>query len=166
MIVLKRNQIIVICIAVLIATAGYLNFSYRDEQKETPTVETVGEIHLVENDAQDYFESAKLDREISRGRVLETLANIIDDENSETQSKLMAEEEKIKVAKQTDTESMLESIIKSKGYEDAVVFIGDGKADAVIKSKDMSSEDATAIAGIITEQTGIPISEITVASRE
>ncbi|MBO4897762.1 MAG: SpoIIIAH-like family protein [Clostridia bacterium] len=166
MIVIKRNRIIVICLAVLFATAGYLNFSYKSEDKAETARETVGEIHLVENTPEDYFESAKLEREISRAEVQETLANIIEDENSETQSKIMAEEEKIKVAKQSDDEIKLENIIKAKGYEDAVLFISDGKADAVIKSQNMTSEEATAIAGIITEQTGIPVSEITVTGRE
>ena len=166
MIVLKRNQIIVICIAVLIATAGYLNFSLNAEESKEKTAETIGEIHLVENETDDYFEKARLDRDISRARVRETLASIIDDEESETQSKIMAEEEKIKVAKLDDSESTIESLIRAKGYEDAVVYIGDGKADAVIKKTDMTSEDATIIAGIITEQTGIPLSEIKITCKE
>ncbi len=165
MIVLKRNQIIVICIAVLIATAGYLNFSFREDQSKE-TSETLGEIHLVENEEADYFESARLDREISRANVRETLANIIDDENSETQSKIMAEEEKIKVSQRDESETTIENLIKAKGYADAVVFLGDGKADAVIKKADMTSEDATLIAGVIAEQTGVPLSEITVTCRD
>ena len=166
MLVIKRSQRIVACIAVLVATAGYLNFSNKSKDNADTVTETVGEIHLVENEPGDFFESARLEREISRARVTETLANIIEDENSETQSKIMAEEEKINVAKQSDTETALENIIKSKGYEDAVVFISDGKADAVIKKQNMTSEEATAIAGIITEKTGIPISEITITCRK
>ena len=166
MLVIKRNQIIAVCIAVLAVTAGYLNFTSSGEDKNGVAKETVGEIHLVENDTGNYFESVKIERDISRAQVRETLANIIEDENSETQSKIMAEEEKIKASQRDEAETRIESLIKAKGYEDAVVFLDDGRADAVIKSQSMTSEDATAIAGIIAEQTGIPVSEITVTSKE
>ena len=47
MFVIKRNQIIVCALAVLVATAGYLNFTYgRVDESQAVSSERVGEIHL------------------------------------------------------------------------------------------------------------------------
>ena len=152
MYVIKRKQVVAICLAVLMCVAGYLNFAYK-KSGDTAKIDNVGEIHLVD-------ESARLEREISRAEVRETLATVIDDENTEETSKQKAEEEVINVAKQTDSESSIETLIRAKGFEDAIVYLNDGKASAVVKAAELTGEDATKIAEIITEQTGIPMSEI------
>lgn len=165
MFVIKRKQIIVCCLAVLVATAGYLNFSY-GRPKETKTAESAGEIHLVSEADGDYFEAARAEREISRAQVQETLSNIIESSESEMASKQIAEEEVIKTAKLSEKEQLCESLIKAKGYEDAVVYINDDKVNVVIKSPQFSSDDATKIAEIITEQTGIAASAIKITQTE
>ena len=166
MFVIKRNQIIVCCLAVLVATAGYLNFTYgRTDADEVAKSETVGEIHLVEEEG-DFFEAARLEREINRAEVRETLSTIIENEKSEISSKAKAEEEVIKFAKLSDTEQVCESLIKAKGYEDAVVYINGDKVNAVIKTSAMTPEDATKIAEIITEQTGVEPSGIKITQTE
>lgn len=160
MYVIKRKQVVAICLAVLMCVAGYLNFTYK-KSGDTAKIDNVGEIHLVdEEENKDFFESARLEREISRAEVRETLATVIDDENTEETSKQKAEEEVINVAKQTDSESSIETLIRAKGFEDAIVYLNDGKASAVVKAAELTGEDATKIAEIITEQTGIPMSEI------
>lgn len=162
MFVIKRNQIIICCIAVLVATAGYLNFSYgRTNQSEAVNSETVGEIYLADGErAGDFFEAVRLEREVSRAAAEETLSSIIENEESEEASKAAAEEEIIKTAKLKTDETACESLIKAKGYEDAVVFINEDKVNAVIKANDLTPEDATKIAEIITEQTGVAASGI------
>ncbi len=168
MFVIKRKQIIIACLAVLVATAGYLNFSYgRPSGSEEASSENIGEIHLVNDErAGDFFEAARLEREVSRASVQETLSAIIENEESEETSKAVAEEEVIKTAKLSEKETVCESLIKAKGYEDAVVFINEDKVNAVIKSGDLTPEDATKIAEIITEQTGIAPSAIKITQAQ
>jgi len=166
MFVIKRKQIIVCCLAVLVATAGYLNFTYgRDRSEEVAKNESVGEIHLVEEEG-DFFEAARLEREINRAEVKETLSTIIENESSEVSSKAMAEEEVIKVSKIQEQEQLCESLIKAKGYADAVVYINEDKVNAVVKAESLTPEDATKIAEIITEQTRIPATGIKITQSE
>jgi len=156
MFVIKRKQLIIACVAVLVATAGYLNIMYGKDKEQAAAKETVGEIHLVEEEkATDFFEAARYDREISRSEAVETLSSIAENEKSEATSKAMAEEEMIKIAKHKETESTVESLIKSKGYEDAVVFMSDGSVSAVIKAASLTQQDATKICEIISKQTGV-----------
>lgn len=157
MFVIKRNQIIVCAIAVLVAVAGYLNFSYGRVDNSAAVSENVGEIHLVEEEG-DFFEAARLEREISRAQTTETLSALSKSEGDK------AGEEIVKVALLSEKEQLCESLIKAKGYEDAVVYINGDKANAVIKSDSLTEEDATKIAAIITEQTGIVAQSIKITA--
>ncbi len=167
MFVIKRKQIIICALAVLVVTAGYLNFSYgRMGESEAVSSERVGEIHLVEEEAGNFFDAARMEREISRAQTVETLSSLAEDGGSEAVSKTMAEEEIIKTAKLSEKEQLCESLIKAKGYEDVVVYINGDKVSAVVKSGSMTGEDATKIAEIITEQTGIAASNIKITQAE
>ena len=161
MFVIKGKQLIICSVAVLLTVAGYLNIMYGRGDDAMETVENVGEIHLVEEEkAGDFFEAARMERETSRLDAMETLSTIAENENSESTSKAMAEEEIINLAKVRDTEAMTESIIKSKGYEDVVVFINGDRVNAVVKADEMTEQDATKISEIISTQTGIEASGI------
>jgi len=107
-----------------------------------------------------------MEREISRAQTVETLSSLAEDGGSEAVSKTMAEEEIIKTAKLSEKEQLCESLIKAKGYEDVVVYINGDKVSAVVKSGSMTGEDATKIAEIITEQTGIAASNIKITQAE
>ena len=165
MFVIRRKQIITVCLAVLVATAGYLNFTYGRQDSEVSKTENAGEIHLVEEEG-DFFEAARLEKEVNRQEVMETLSTIIENEASEQSSKAMAEEEVIKLSRNQDAEMLCESLIKARGYEDAVLYINGDRANAVIKTVSLSPADATKIAEIITEQTGIPPEGIKITQSE
>ena len=107
-----------------------------------------------------------MEREISRAQVQETMSSIIENEKSEAASKTYAEEEIMKVAKLSEKESVCESLIKSKGYEDVVVYINEDKANVIVKCSTLSSEDATKIAEIVTEQTGVSPQGIKITAAE
>lgn len=159
MMILKRKQIVIVSLAVLIAVAGYLNWSYNSQNDiEEMSKNNLGEVQLVSGDAQvedNFFVEARLDREVSRSKAVETLQTVIKDEKTEQVSKERAEQEVINMAKVTDNENTVESLVKAKGFEDAVVYITDGKVNALVKANGMTSIDAAKIQEIITSVTGI-----------
>lgn len=167
MFVIKKKQLIICCVAVLVAVGGYLNMLYGSKEAEVANVETIGEIHLVEEEkAGDFFEAARMERDLYRSETRETLSSIMENENSESASKAKAEEELIKMAKIKESEAASESLIKSKGYKDAVVFIGDNSVNAVVKAEKLTEQDATKICEIITSQTGFKPSAIKITQSE
>lgn len=169
MLILKRKQIISVCLAVLVLTAGYLNWSYRrGAEKVSMEEESLGEIHLVSDDEKpdDYFEAARLQREESRAEAVETLKSMIDSQDTEASSKIMAEENVIKMAQLTEKETTVENLIKAKGYDEAVVYINGDKASVVVKADGFTSTDATVISEIVTEQTGISAANIKITQAE
>lgn len=159
--VLKRKQVIIVSLAVLIALAGYLNWSYTREDEELSKA-TLGELHLVDESSEgnDFFASARLDRELSRSKATETLKSLINDNNTDKGAKEKAEQEVINMAKLSDKENTIESLIRAKGFDDAVVYINDGVAYVAVAAQGMTPADAAKIQEIITDQTGITPSNI------
>ncbi len=160
MLVIKRKQVVVISMAVLIAAAGYLNYSYNksgeQDVEEISADKPIGAVTLVDNSLDgDFMEQARLDREISRSKAIETLQGIADDEQSGDESRKAAELEAVSMAKVTEDESRIETLIKAKGFEDAVIYISDGKVSAIIKSQELDGAGVAKVVDIISEQTGI-----------
>ena len=166
--IFRRKQLTLIMLAFLICFAGYLNFMYGDTDKET-SGEYMGEARLVGNigedaysEEDDYFASARLDRESSRSKSIETFNAIINNENSDTASKESAQNGILELADNTETESVVENLIKSRGFEDAVCYINNFQANVVVKAENLDEAQVAVITEIVTEQTGIPAEKIKV----
>ena len=163
MIVIKKKNLILACIALLVAMAGIMNVSFnRQDEGVKVSEETLGEIHLVSDDecgTMNYFESARLDREIARAESVETLNNIIS-KNEDATSKQVAEQNIIKLTDVSEKETTIETLIKAQGYEDVVVFINNNTVSAVIKSAGMTADQATTISEIIAVNANVDASNI------
>jgi stage III sporulation protein AH len=59
-----------------------------------------------------------------------------------------------------EQELTLETLIKAKGFEDAIVAIGDGGVNVVVGTAEMSAEEATQILAIITDETDFEATDV------
>jgi len=161
MIVLKKKQVLIAGLCVLAATAGYVNFAYGDT--EPASTETLGEVRLVSTDAEtetDLLSEARLEREIGRSQSVASLQNLVHDEAAGAESRAAAESEILKIARLSETEGTVESLLAAKGFPDTVIYIQDGGVTAIIKGEGLSEQAVAGIVDIITTQTGIPADKI------
>lgn len=168
MIVLKRNQVVIISLATLVAVAGYLNLSYKNEPVAPTSSEVMGEVKLVENGdgENDFFAEARMEREDSRSKAVAVMQEVID--TGEKTSKETAEQEKLRMAKTSESETTIENLIRAKGFEDAMVYIQDEKVIAIVKTSqaELTGADAAKIVEIVTEQTGMPATAVNIVEAE
>ncbi|NLY43497.1 MAG: SpoIIIAH-like family protein [Clostridiaceae bacterium] len=194
MLVVKRRQIVILVLIVMIIVAGYLNWSYKRNMEYLPTgtdidetedtaQKNLGEAQLVDNtvdteesetslpedssnivvdtgSSNKYFIEARMNRERSRSEALEILYDIINNENSPEESKIKAQEEAMKVAKIMDTETMIENLLMAKGFEDAVVFINEGKVNVVVQSEGLIPSQVAQIKDAVITHTGVTPEDI------
>ncbi len=172
MMVFKRKQFTLIMLALLICFAGYLNFVYGDktpESKETGE-EYMGEAKLVsgvktdaeDNESEDFFASARLERESGRSKSIETFNEIINNENADPKSKESAQNGILEMADNTELETNIENLIKARGFEDAVCYIHNGQANVVVKAESLDEAQVAVIGEIVSEQASIPTEKIKV----
>lgn len=173
----KKNQIMITALALMIAVAGYLNFSGRlfgediaEADNELANQELLDiSLEDVEGDITDVDEApgeavltssgivadAKMTREQVRAQNKETLMEIIDNENLTEEQKQAAVTEMIAMTKIAEQEASVETMLLTKGFTEAVVTLTENGADIVVNSEELTDANRAQIEDIVTRQTGI-----------
>ncbi len=160
MMVVKKKQLIIAAMAIVLGTAGYLNAGKNPETEESGQ-KYLGEAQLVnsqeaiEEPSGDFFAQARVDREAGRSRAVETFNSIISNEDADAASKANAQQGVLELAENTETETAIENLLRAKGFEDAVCYINNGMANVVVKTQALDGASAATISEIVAEQSGI-----------
>ena len=112
-----------------------------------------GEAVSVSNN-NNFFADAKHNKEIARAKTVEMLQNIIDNENSDMESKSDAESRIISIASDINNEMIIESLITSKGINNVEVFINEKNINVIVEENGLKNEDVAKINDVIYEITG------------
>ncbi len=110
--------------------------------------------------AEDYFAEARLQRTASRDESVATLQSIMgggDRTDDELITDAIAAVETSQLIK---SESNIESIVKSMGYEDCIVYLGTDSAKVVVQTEGLDSAKAAAIKDVILGEVTIPAENI------
>ncbi len=159
MIVVKRKQVLIVGLAALVAVAGYLNANFGESAPTSS--ETLGEVKLVGNeDAADFFSEARLEREIGRAESVASLGAIAQNADTGEAARAAAEAEMVEIARLSETEKTIETMLLAQGFSDAVIYISGDSVTAIVKSEALSEAAVAKITDIITTQTGIPAANI------
>lgn len=111
---------------------------------------------------EDYFLEYRIDRDRTRSRQIELLQNIVNNANSSTSERQEAQQKILAITNTLEQELKLESIIKAKGYEDAILFIQPSSVVVIVKGHNFDSTDATIIGDLVAKTTGHPLEQITI----
>lgn len=166
----KKNQVIVTSLALMIAVAGYLNYSDKIfgekshdvgndlldiSMEDEEIIETPGEAVLTSQRTEGFVAQAKLTKEQTRAKNKEALLEIIDNQNLSDDQKQVAVAQMIEMTKIAEQEAAVETLILSKGFKEAVVSLTADGADVVVSSEELSDANRAQIEDIITRKTEI-----------
>ena len=148
----KRTKIIIIAVMVLLlGVTGYLNVmlnnSVSKEKEQTTTTAS-------------YFSTYRSTRESTRDQEMLYYDAIIANDTSSTDAVKNAEDAKLKLIKQMETELVVEGLIKAKGFNDCIISISDANVNAVIKAKELTKTEAAQIVAVIQSQLKVSIENI------
>lgn len=183
---LKRKQIIVLSLVLMLVVAGYLQYSYnRSSQFSEEDSAQVGDAVYVDNldvatgdatknaqktataskDANNFFAQAKMDRDVVRGKDIETMKSISDDQLATKEAKLKAHEKMMKIVDISQKEENIETLIKAKGFSDVVALFADnGSVDIIVKAPAISKADTAKIVDIVVRQGDVAFDKIVIKS--
>lgn len=101
------------------------------------------------------FNAIRLERQMLRDQLNEDYVDVIasQDASADVQSKALDNIESLRVMAQK--EEMLETLIKTKGYEDVLVIAEDNQVKIIVKADELTSEEAVKINLMAREQLGI-----------
>jgi len=112
-----------------------------------------GEVNSKETGS--FFVEYRLERERSRGHQINLLREIVNNANSDAESRKKAQEQLYQISNNLQRELEVESLIRAKGYQDSVVFLEGKTVTVVIQSKALNQEDAVKITDLVSRATGV-----------
>lgn len=167
----KKGAVYGVIVAML-GLAIYLNWSYVETPDELIVAnqavaqETEGMIAAGEESpvvsGDDYFAQSRLSREKARDQAISILKDSLQSDNSSAEEKQMAAEQISEYADSSVAEARIESMIKAKGYPEAVVFLSEEGVNVIVKPKTetLESADAALIQDIVTSETKYAVAQI------
>ena len=131
---IKKRGAVYGVVALLLCTAAYLNWSYVEPPADLLQTDgsSADSAAAASDDGaaagEDYFASSRLTREKARDEAVSTLKELSESADADETAKEDAASQISALAAASVQEANIESLIRAKGYADAVVMLSDGSA--------------------------------------
>ncbi len=173
--IIKRRQLILATLVVALGAAVFVNWYYTGNNSLSPDAETtaadyvqnLGEAKYVNADADkssgDYFAEARLNRKKSNDEALEKLNKSLGSATAGTDEAKSIADEIDELTNQIKTEDTLVSLISAKTGGECVVMITNGATQVVVQKGLLNDEVALQIMDIITRNTDLDPTKVTMS---
>ena len=114
---------------------------------------------------EEYFTSSRLERDTMYSQMLESYQKIIDSTSTTEKQKSAAQEEIDNINKSKNAIMISENLIKTKGFEDIIIFLNDDSISVVIDKDELEKEDIAQIQSIIAREMNAKIDDIHIMNK-
>lgn len=190
--VFKKNQIIITALAVMIAVAGYINYSdfkltakntaKDDNSKSAAATQKQGILEDIESldmdltdetvsgtpgeavltGASTYMAEARISREQLRAQNKEVLNGIINNSNLTEDERQEAVASMVEMTDMVEREAAAELLLEAKGFGNTVVNLTGETADIVVPKTEVPAEERAQIEDIVKRKTGVAAENIVI----
>ena len=185
---LKKNQIAIVIVALMLITAGYLNYTTNEEDiltsGNTLDMAAIGDATLVdskevveentiENNANveenktenDYFVLSKLDRDKMYSQMLETYQKLIESSNISQEQKAISQQEISNINNTKNAIMICENLITAKGFDDVVIFVNLDSISVIVDADELSQTQIAQLQNIISREMKSEIENIHIMTK-
>lgn len=114
--------------------------------------------------SDEYFAQAKIDRQQTQDKIAEMTKDILESSEESESAKTEAVAKAAELATIMEQQTNVESLIKSKGFEECMTFIQNGECSVVVKDTELTSDDVMIIKDIAVGQTGITADKVKITA--
>ena len=133
-----------------------------EEKNQNNIVETSTK---VSNSDENYFSTSKLERDTMYSQMLETYENILNSSNSLETQKQSATEEIKKINDTKNSIMICENLIKTKGFENSIIFVNGESISIVVKDNQLTAEKVAQIQNIISREMNAKVENIHISNK-
>ncbi|WP_051688138.1 SpoIIIAH-like family protein [Desulfofalx alkaliphila] len=115
--------------------------------------------------SEGFFVEYRIERERTRGQQVEWLREIINNPNSDSETRKKAQEQLYTISQNLGKEMEIENLIRAKGFDDAVVLIQEDPTNAVtvvVKTEKLTTDQTAQVAELVSRNTGINMSHVVI----
>lgn len=119
----------------------------------------------VEVSVDEYFAKSRLDRDTMYSQMIESYQKILEKTTISETQRGTAQKEITKINEQKNAIMITENLIKTKGFEDLIIFINDNSINVIIKGKNLKPEQVAQVQNIITRELKGKIENIHISTK-
>ena len=180
-VIIGKRQIVLSCLTAMLAIAVYINYSMSQDQPVTPVTElteqrSFGETEFVSAEpkeitqlaevpaepanaepdpAADYFAQARLNKTVSRDEAVQTLQSIMGGGDITGDEAVATALNAVELSSLIESEGRIESLIRSQGFADCVVYLDGDSAKVVVRTEGLEPKDAALIKDLILSEVSV-----------
>lgn len=168
----NKRQFFILALTIVVCFAVFINWkltkanlSAELNNLTSNSEKTLGEAKFVNTNESgltsnsglqnEYFVQARLNKIKAREESLALLKTIAEGEKNDADSKKKALDDISKLALASEKEDRIESLVKSKGFKDCVVLIGDRNVNIVVQTDGLKANEAAQIKDIAVNETSV-----------
>ncbi|MBA1337015.1 MAG: Stage III sporulation protein AH [Firmicutes bacterium] len=142
------------------------NIAMDDETDGTVEIEQGLEASAESLASTSFYIQSRLDRDKNRSFYIETLNGIVADDKIDKQVREMAQTEMIALIKRSETERIIENLIKAKGFKDALVIMGDEYVNVIVSSEKLTQPQVAQIKDIVSREAKVGLDKIKIMEKQ
>lgn len=119
-----------------------------------------------EESEKDFFIEYKLERDKARSEQVNIFRELINNPNSDQATKKEAQKMMLALTGKMEKEMEIESLIRARGYKDALAYIHDEAVDVIIHTNGLEKEDVAKVGDIIVKVTGFNTEDVTIIEKK
>ncbi len=212
--IIKKNQLTILVLSLMLVTAGYLNYTSNVQtstevaaigdatlvssnisnsisntitnqvkqnniatntiENQTNQNEIANSVSSAENsketnaevtDVKEYFSSSRLERDTMYSQMLESYQKILDSKTTSEKQKEAAQKEIDSINKIKNAMMISENLIKTKGFNDVIIFSNDDSISVVVNKDELNKEDIAQIQSIIAREMNAKMDDIHIMNK-
>lgn len=127
--------------------------------------DTIQEVSSKPESQDGYFTSSRLGRDTMYSQMIESYEKILQNETISSEQKAIAQTEIKKINDLKNSIMITENLIKTKGFEDVVIFVNDTSVNVIIKAEKLEQEQTAQIQNIITRELKVDINNVHISNK-
>lgn len=136
------------------------------ENEEMPSEEEIKQANSNDyNPSDEYFSKSKLERETMYSQSIETYQKILENSNVSDEQKKIAAQEISKINSEKNSIMICENLLKTKGFENCVIFVNDKSISVVMDAEKLEQEDIAQIQNIISREMNTDVENIHITNK-
>ena len=139
-----------------------------DSKKEevTETSKQIEEQIASKSNMGTYILDMKMNREKQRNQLSQELNEMINNPSTTEEARKEASSMKLQIVKDQETESRIENILSTKGFENSLVYINEGKVNVVVSNEKLEKSDAAKIFDLVSKEASVDYGNIKLSNSE
>ena len=115
---------------------------------------------------RNYFVEYRLSRDKLRAGMVDRLDEIVSNTQTTDVVRTKAQEEIIKIGNISEKELQIEGLVKSKGFDEALVFLTDNDIKVVVSKNELTEQDMVKILDIVKSETTFDSNNIKIMKKQ